>query len=247
MAARDVVQKGLECNVSVYLKSDRELFVRSLKRSLNKAGYDRIIIASDLPVVPEGPNRRKQEVVLLHEHNGSIGDNKVESLRLRSTFGYDGIVAIITENPSTELLVQALRSFVDEYLVSGRYLDIAEEVTRLLGHRREEKSIQWEPERIREMGFFRTLGLSQMQIDLLVEYARGFPRQSELAARLGMKDSYLRKSISRIYEKLDKKLAINNPAQLAQLLSICIACGRSSRGADQPLSVFQPEPRNICK
>ncbi len=224
MAAPDVSQLGLDRTASIHLSSDRELFIHSVERSLNTGGVEGITVSSGLPAEPESLKDSENEVVLLHDHCGSNRLGILEKLRRRRSKGYGGVVIVIAEKPSTMLLVQALKSGVDDYLVWGPNLNIADEVLRLLENRRVRTTGHWEPKHVESMGFFRTLGLTPMQINLLAEFARDFPRQAELAKRLGKQEQQLRKAFSRIYRKLTDQLGVSNQAQLAQLLSVCIAC-----------------------
>ncbi len=109
------------------------------------------------------------------------------------------------------------------YLVCGRHLSLGDEIARLL--RREPKTTNWEADIIHEMGLFRSLGLTEAQIELLVEYARDFSRIIILAERVKKPESQLRKNFSRVYDKLRKTIAVDNQAPLAQLLTICVTSG----------------------
>lgn len=168
------------------------------------------------------------DLVLLHDQMGIFWNGMLEQAsRLCESKGEGSstAIAVVTRDPSLEDLMNALYHGALDYLYLGPRLNLSREISRLLTKAELGSTRQWNPEGIKSLGFLRSLGLSKYEIDLLVEYARDFPRLKELARRLKKSEIYLRKCFSRIYDKLGDLLAIDNQAQLARLLTICCACG----------------------
>lgn len=129
---------------------------------------------------------------------------------------------LLTSDPSLEQFYLGALSGFRDYLVKNRKLNLGKESLRLLDSTETRISSWHNCQAINELGFFRSLGLTHREIDILVEYARDFPRHRELSLRLKKSTPQLRKTFSTIYGKLSHTLAVESGAQLAHLLTIAV-------------------------
>jgi DNA-binding NarL/FixJ family response regulator len=144
----------------------------------------------------------------------------IEYVRFR---GYKGSIALISTSPTPENLYRAAQAGANDFLVKGRKLNIVSETRRLIENGSQIEDSAWSPELVTQLGFLRSVGLSNSEVILLAEFAHGFPRRKELAKRLRRTENSLYKTFSRIYGKLNDIMSIDNPAQLSHLLTVCIA------------------------
>lgn len=161
------------------------------------------------------------DVLVVHAAYGIAqgGDPLEEIAALRRRL-YRGIAVVVADRPSIHELVRAFEAGADDYVARGVHLDIADVVDRLWTKRGRVRVDRRAPEVICEKSFLRSLGLTESELWLLSEFARDFPRQRDLAARVGRGEVQVRKAFSRIYEKLSDAFEVDNPAQLAHLLTV---------------------------
>ncbi len=165
------------------------------------------------------------DLVVLDASLGSSPDESFDFLELIRSRGFHGTVIMMAKAPTLETLYRAAATGANDFGLRGQKLDIAGEVRRLLQRRSWVDQTAWCPDAVRRTGFFRSVGMTKGEIEILTEFARDFPRQSDLAKRMEKTAAYIRKTFSRIYEKLDDPLSVNNPAQLSHLLTICTLYG----------------------
>ena len=127
---------------------------------------------------------------------------------------------LLTSDPSIEQFYLGALVGLQDYLVKTPKLHIGVEAVRLLKNQDRFAPYNIRNEPLMNLGFFRSLGLTTREIDILIEFMRDFPRQKELSDRLGKSTQQLRKVFSAIYGKLSGSLAVDNAAQLAHLLTI---------------------------
>lgn len=212
-------------NRPVLILENNAFTIKKYKRELQRASFTDVTFATCITDISAFLDEYRFDLILL---DCSVDEKPYKGLRyldeIRSQ-GYDCSVAIVSGQPSIELYLQAAVLGADEFLVKGRYFNIVDEVTHLL-----QRSITLETDLndikpITCTGFFRTLGLSQNEIEVLSEYARGFPRYESLAERTGKSQTRLRKTFSRVFGKLERSVSIDNTAKLAHILTICSLYG----------------------
>jgi DNA-binding NarL/FixJ family response regulator len=140
--------------------------------------------------------------------------------RLRA-LGFRGIAVMTAESATPDLIYRCARLGASEFLLKNRSLDMGREISRLLGKRPSVDRTLWHPKMNLGLGLFTSAGLTQCEIEILEEFAKGFPKHSEIAKRLSKSEPYIRKNFSRIYNKLGEHISIENSAQLSHLLTIC--------------------------
>ncbi len=165
--------------------------------------------------------RSRPDMIVLHDSEGAPKYDQCAMIGALRAMNYRGVIVVLAEDPSIDSLIRALIGGADDYWVSNASFDIEREALRMLGNRSAARAKAWNPDAIGEMGLLRSVGLTKKQINILIEFARDFPRQSVLAKRVGSSEGQLRKMFSRVYQKLEGPLAVESQAQLAQLLSIC--------------------------
>ena len=128
--------------------------------------------------------------------------------------------ALLASEPSVDQFYQGALLGISDYLIKSPSLDVGKESLQLINN---DKSIYNEHPSLNKpinLGFFRSLGLTQREIEILTEYMKDFPRQQTLSHRVGKSPPQLRKTFSSIYQKTSRTLSIFNSAQLAHLLTI---------------------------
>ncbi len=198
-----------------------DFYLSSSKRYLSKSGFVNVYTAF---------NKNKARFLLENSHFKLIlidvsldahlrgGLDFVKDLRGNQ---YCSKVAISSSDPSPDLFFEALCAGADDYLVKGPNLDLGAEVTRLLKPSKRAGSSSFRPENLGEIGFFRSQGITRLEMNILIIFANGFPRHHEIARQTGRTEAYIRKVFSRIYDKLGWPKAVNNAAKLSQLITIC--------------------------
>lgn len=150
--------------------------------------------------------------------------HKRESLnflsRLRA-LGFRGIIVMTSEYATPDLIYRCARLGASEFLLKNRSLDMGKEISCLLSKRPSVDRTLWHPKMNLNMGLFTSAGLTACEIEILEEFAKGFPKHSEIAKRLSKSEPYIRKNFSRIYNKLGEHISVGNSAQLSHLLTIC--------------------------
>jgi DNA-binding CsgD family transcriptional regulator len=133
---------------------------------------------------------------------------------------YRGQIVLAADGLSCEDIFGAVSVGVNDIWITGPSLNIEAEVEGILSQLPQTQPRQMNTNRILSMGLFRSTGLTKKEIQLLHVWANGFPRQCEVAARMDISNAYVNKIFSRIYEKLNDTLFIDNPARLAHLITI---------------------------
>ncbi|MBN2527449.1 MAG: response regulator transcription factor [Deltaproteobacteria bacterium] len=132
--------------------------------------------------------------------------------------GYGGEVVFWAEEASIEMIYNAARCGIRDFWIKSHSLKISEAVDAVLSL---PSSMPFQPESLTKLTLFKSAGLSKREIEILDEWSRGFPRQTEVAKRIGVSNQSVNKAFSRIYEKLNVHLDVDNPTKLAHLITIC--------------------------
>ena len=197
------------------------LFSSALQKYLFENGFEKVVRSSSLADASAKLQDGDSDLTLIDVDYIGDFETVIDFVEVLRAGGHQGRVVLATEDPCPMDLLTALKAGVNDYLTKGPYLDLAAELTRLADHPNEERCPGWYPDSIMDMGLFRSLGLTCREMEILSEYARDFPRYRELSKRVNKTELQLRKLFSRIFQKLEGPLAIENPAQLAHLLTVC--------------------------
>jgi len=207
-------------SVKILVASCERVELQTYVRQLRNSGFSSVHVASSLQDVKAETVKKNFSLIFIDERCGK-DDVAVFDLvsGLRALQQYTRYV-ILTSDPTIEKFYLGAISGVFDYLSVTSSLHLGHETSRIMSRNSLLLSRCWNPEKIGELGFFRTLGLTKREIEILIEYLRDFPRQNELSSRIEKSPPQLRKVFSNIYTKLSDSLAIDNPAQLACLLTI---------------------------
>ncbi len=225
MTARQLNVNPFQEMHSIYISCENRTVCSKIAADLSREKTFRLIAPSMantktllLPIVDP------KMIILCHSNKESLyrALTKIKDMRANN---YQGIVAVLTDEPCIEDLLYSLQQGVDEYLYNGPKLKLLTEARRMLAAGRQPDCSTWNPEKVGSIGLFRSIGLSPFQMKVLVEFARDFPRLRALSERTKTSETSLRKTFSLIYDKLRAPFAIETQAQLSQLLTICAAVG----------------------
>lgn len=221
---------------SVALVSENTSFVEVQMLKLRAAGFVGIIGIREPSDLVSRNSAQQPEFLFLHLEPGN--STALPALRRCRERGFDGVAVALTSDPSLEELYTATAVGADDYLFVGGRLDLGIEALHFAaqqGLRRHTDSVR-DPSSILRLRIFHSLGFGRAEVELLIEFARDFPRLRELADRLGRQYVVVRKLFSKIYDKLRDTFAIDNHAQLAYFVLLC-------EHLSAPLSAIVINPR----
>jgi hypothetical protein len=207
----------------ILIVGDNQLNSAHAGTHLSKAGFENVSFASSTQPAKKSISSNGFELVLIFVHSVSSSDNITDYLQLARFYRYKGITAIVTDSVSMNFFVDLLSAGINDLFLQGPHFDIASEVTCLLNRHSNcvhgRPSIN--PNSIKNIGFFRTLGLTQKEVEVLSKYAYRYPRYNELSFQIGKSPVQVRKCFCCIYDKLGIHLGIDNPSRLTQFLTLC--------------------------
>ncbi len=207
-----------------------DLFLASSRQLLSKGGFVNVRVTGNqknaLSILKKGHNR----LIIIGIGLDSREKGGFDFLRQVRSQGYRDLVVILSYDTSPEALFEANSQGADDYLIKGPDLELYSEVYRQLKRPQRDHNKTFCPQRLEKIGFFRSQGLTKLEMCTLKEFANGFPRHSELAIRVGKTEDNIRKTFSRIYSKLGWPKASNNAARLSQLITICAMYQLMARG-----------------
>ncbi len=209
------------CERPIIVVEYDDFALRKYRLRLTKAGFTHVTACRDFDGATKHLEESRCDLMFL---GIDLIDDKEKGFHFLNTArarAYRGIIAVTCAEPTPEDFFCAAVSGANDFLVKGRNLDVVSEAVHLLGHSQWVDLTIWRPDAVLQTGFFRSLGMTGAEMEVLSEFARDFPRQMELAERLGKNVAQINKVFSRIYEKLNDTLGINNPAKLSHLLTIC--------------------------
>jgi DNA-binding NarL/FixJ family response regulator len=190
------------------------------RRELMHAGLGLITAERTLSGADEHMRTRRCDLVFL-DISGKDPEARFDFLARVRNQNYRGIVAMVSNTPTLDMCFRAARLGASDFLIKSTSLDIAAEAKRLFSGRH----VSRPPLRVSEdqlsLGLFSSLGVTDGEMRVLREFARGFPRQLDIAKRLNREETYIRKTFSRVYEKLGDYFSIRTSAQLSHVLTIC--------------------------
>jgi hypothetical protein len=192
----------------------------TITRQLKEVGFSYIYCATTIDDVLESTSTRYFDLIFIDET--WEGDDLKIFTTLDNTRGNCSSIKyiILSEDPTIEKYYLGAVSNFHDYLIKGQRLHVGKEAIKILTTKSDTSAVHWNPSKISDLGFFRTLGLTRREMEILIEYMWDFSRQIDLSKRLNKSHPQLRKVFSNIYTKLSQILAIDNPAQLASLLTI---------------------------
>ncbi len=208
-------------NQPILIVDSDDLFLATSKRLLSTSGFANVHATVNRQKALAEVRERYYKLIIIDISSDTEQKEGLTLARTIKSNGYGGLVSIISIDPSPEAFFEAHNHGADDYLIKGSELDLHGEVLRLLRRAPHIGFTEFRPERLEELGFFRSQGLSPFELRILSAFSDGFPRHGELAKKTGKSEDHLRKIFSRIYSKLGWQKAYNNVARLSQLITIC--------------------------
>ena len=201
---------------------DRDINIRKQwTKALEAAGFGMICAVPAPETALHYIHRDTYDVIFVEIRDHVFGNQGLDFIAAIRKQGFTGKLAVTTTDPTADLCYRAARTGANDFLVKGPYLDIATHACRLTETGPFPQDTMWRPETILATGLFASLGVTHCELKVLEEFARGFPKQQDIAARLEKDQVYVRKVFSRIYKKLEGQIAVKTQAQLSHLLTIC--------------------------
>lgn len=190
---------------------------------ISKVGFENISFATSIEAAKKTFLPSDVALLLVFARSTSNTEETLEFLRSIRLQGYRGSVAVVMDALSVSVLLGFLSVGINDLFLQGPHLDITAEVACLLNRHRsfvvDRAAIN--PNSIKTVGFFRTLGLTQKEVEVLSKYACCYPRYDELSFRTGKTPVQVRKCFCSIFDKLSATLGVDNPSRLAQFLTLC--------------------------
>ncbi len=227
MAARKKTIREMTSERRIADRETRVLFVES--NDLEFVTYRKQMMSYGLRDVSY-TNREKAEeeikdtfynIIVIEVPNTLHARESLNFLSRLRALGFRGIIIMTAEHATHDLIYRCARLGASEFLLKNTSLDMGREISRLLSKRPSVDRTLWHPKMNLGMGLFTSAGLTACEIEILEEFAKGFPKHSEIAKRLSRSEPYIRKNFSRIYNKLGEHISVENSAQLSHLLTIC--------------------------
>ncbi|MCP4600920.1 MAG: response regulator transcription factor [Proteobacteria bacterium] len=162
-----------------------------------------------------GPRRKHHCRFLLDIHLEQKHDG-LELLQILRVRGYQGIAVIVSGDSSKEQCFRAAKAGANDFLLKRPHIRIADEIARIFKQANEpNRPLCAAP--LSELGYLRSFGLTPREIEILEEFTSDYCLQKELAYRVNKAPDQLRKSFSRIYQKL----GVSNIGQVIHILTVC--------------------------
>lgn len=207
---------------SPILVVDRDDFcAHKYKHRLLHGGFEKVSTVQTFEAASKHLAENRCDLIFVGADNSDNSEKSLNFLADVRQHGYRGIICMLYDAPTLQHLFHAAHLGTDDILIKGKYLNVVHEATVQLKRTHYVNRSDFRHDAAYKTGFFRSLGMTRMELDILVEFANGFPKQRELADRLDKNCAQLHKAFSRIYRKLDHGLEVNNPAKLSFLLTIC--------------------------
>lgn len=166
------------------------------------------------------------DLVLLDIVLGIDEDDGLKCLRDLRDAGYEGIICMLTGDPSPDRLYDALIMGADDYIVKSPDFNMRAEIKKLLqmgrdGIRREAENIS-----VDDLAYLRSRGIKDFQLGILRDFiASGFPKEKELSRITGRSENAIWKQFHLIRDKL----GLENNTQLAHILTILSGYSRKQQ------------------
>ena len=202
---------------TVVVVDDNVRFLDAARRQLMNGGFTDVNLAVDPGTAFTLVECCNPEVLLIDIDLASVDLDGLELLGKVRSNGYRGIAVVVSGDRSPEQFFSAARAGADDFLVKGPHVSLPGEIIRMIDGNRGRRAPRARRSLVMDLGYLRSFGLTPREIEVLGEWATDFPRLQILSDRIGQATVQTRKLFSRVY----KKIGIDNPAQLAHVLSVC--------------------------
>ena len=195
----------------VLLVDDDGEFLKRLCRSLARAGFSRVLVASDAATAEKIAGAHHPRVALI---DLNLGDDTRSGFSLLKQVRADHpsmLPVILSGNRSPQHFFRAARLGAVDYLVKGPLLDVPREVGRILDGERGAVAGRPLPEIRSDLDYLRLLGLTLKEVQTVTNLAQGFSEPVDRADR---------EITDRGLERICAKLGLNNAQHLVRSLAV---------------------------
>lgn len=202
---------------TILVVDDDVMVLQMIRRTLNNSGFANVLTTADAATALVIIDGCRPALALVDLDLGPDSQNGIGLIKQLKPSPDGPIPVVLSGNKTQEQFFKAARAGAVDYFVKGPCIDLSKEVRRLLNGERgvtKERSL---PEIVSDLGYLRSFGLTRKEIEILTEFANGFPKISDLAKRQQQPPIQVRKYFSSIYEKLN----ITDIHQLIRTLMIC--------------------------
>ena len=206
---------------SILIIDSDDLSLCKNKTGLRQSGFNDVEVYTQIASAQSSVDERYCDLVFLEIPSGEEAERRFEFISWLRARKFRGIIVVLSTRPSIPTIYRAAMLGATELLVKSPALNLVDEAVRLLDKRQMNDCSLWRPEAFLNSGVFRCMNLSKGEMEVLKSFADGFPRHLEIASRLGKNCTYIRKTFSRIYEKVGFFVPVENPAQLSHLITVC--------------------------
>ncbi|MDD5306863.1 MAG: response regulator [Deltaproteobacteria bacterium] len=213
----------------IVVLDDNLRFLTASKRSLVSYGFINVVLAETAAKAEPHIGPGVPDLLFVDIHLGGREDG-LEFLRKARARGFDRLAAVISGDSSPSEFFRAAMGGANDFLVKGTRLDLGKEALRILSRGELDAGGEFRPENVADLGYLRTIGLTERDIEILTEFAVDFPRYKDLAHRMQQTEGHIRKTFSRICTTL----GIENLPQLTHILTVCGMYARWSALSAEP-------------
>jgi DNA-binding NarL/FixJ family response regulator len=208
---------------TIVVLDDDSRFLNAAKRALSRRGFGSVTLVQAAETASRfvWPDEPDLLLVDIHLSGREDGLAFLRSVRAR---GFNRLAVVISGDSSANEFFRAAMAQANDFLVKSARLDLGSEVERVLSQGGIDNADGWRSRNVADLGYLRTIGLTRNEIAILTEFAVDFPRPKKLAERVQRAEGVVRRTFSRISEKL----GIDNLSQLAHLVTVCGMYGRWS-------------------
>lgn len=205
----------------ILLVDTDDLTLQKNRFNLKRSGYRDVAAYTSISACQKQIDDHYCDMVYLDIASDHAQDQGFELLMWLRARDFRGTIVVLASQPTIPLLYRAAMLGAKEVLIKTPMLDLSKETKRILEQRCKNDCAKWHSDAFMNSGVFGTMGLSEGELSVLREFANGFPRHLEIAERLGKSNPHIRKTFSRIYEKISGYIPVENSAQLSHLITIC--------------------------
>jgi DNA-binding NarL/FixJ family response regulator len=206
---------------SILIIDSDDLSLCKNKTNLRQSGFKDVEVHTQIASAQSSVDERYCDLVFLEIPSGEEAERRFEFISWLRARKFRGITVVLSNRPTIPMIYRAAMLGANELMVKSPAMNLVDETIRLFDKRQMNDCSLWHPEAFLNSGVFRCMSLSKGELEVLKAFADGFPRHIEIARRLGKNCTYIRKTFSRIYEKVGFFIPVENPAQLSHLITVC--------------------------
>ena len=204
----------------IIIVDEDNFYSKKTAMRIKKSGFTNVLTRSSIEVI-DAADFQTAKLLVVDLSAASPFDTFFSTLQIAKFRGFRGHLVLFANAVDYQDLYSAVSLGVSDIWIKGKGLHIDAEISNLLARKRNVAKENLTPESITELGFFRSVGLTKMELKMVAAMANGFPRQRDIALTNHLSAAYVNKLFSRIYEKLGPTAHVDTPVQLGFLITVC--------------------------